>query len=274
MKLLPLLSFSLWLPAFAYAVTSNPVPGGLAVIELEPSAEPPHVTFNNKNVLVTRASDSSAWQAWVGLSQKQHLGVTSVLVNGRVKSFSVSDFSYPEQHLTVSKNYVSPSAEELKRIRTESQKMNAIYNSFSDRPIPQGMIWPIRGPQSSAFGLKRFFNGEERAPHSGIDIAAPTGTPIQAPAAGKVVLTGHFFFNGKAVFIDHGQGLISMLCHMSKIGVEEGDEVKAGDILGKVGATGRVTGPHLHWTVSLNNARIQPRLLLADGQPQEPDKSE
>ena len=272
MKLTSLFSILMLCSSAALAVTANPVPGGLAIIELAQSDKAPDVTFNNKKVLVTRENDQSPWQAWVGLSQKQSLGTTSILVNGRIKSFEVQDFIYPEQHLTVSKNYVSPSAAELQRIRNESAKMTEVYTSFSSRSIPQGMIWPLRGPQSSPFGVKRFFNGEERAPHSGVDIAAPTGTPIQAPAAGKVVLTGDFFFNGKSVFIDHGQGLISMLCHLDSIDIEQGREVLAGDLVGKVGATGRATGPHLHWTVSLNNARIEPRLLLSAKQPQQPDE--
>ena len=158
-----------------------------------------------------------------------------------------------------------------------SDEMNKVYKSHTALSDLQnhsfeGMIWPLRGPQSSAFGLRRFFNDQERNPHSGVDIAAPTGTPITAPATGKVVLTGDFYFNGKSVFIDHGQGLISMLCHMSEISVSEGDIIQAGDQIGLVGATGRVTGPHLHWTVSLNNARVKPNLLLKSTEPQQPDK--
>ena len=129
------------------------------------------------------------------------------------------------------------------------------------------MILPTTGPYSSAFGLKRFFNGQARNPHSGIDIAAPEGKDIVAPAGGTVVLTGDFFFNGNSVFIDHGQGLISMMCHMSRVDVKEGDVIKQGDLLGAVGKTGRATGPHLHWTVSLNNARVNPKLLLRQDQP-------
>src|SRR3989344_3567137 len=126
---------------------------------------------------------------------------------------------------------------------------------------------PVNGPLSSPFGLRRFFNGEERNPHSGLDFAANSGTPIKAPAAGKVILTGDYFFNGKTVFIDHGQGLISMFCHLSAIGVKVGDEIPRGGVVGKVGATGRATGPHLHWNVSLNDARVDPAIFIGAFKP-------
>jgi len=115
--------------------------------------------------------------------------------------------------------------------------------------------------------VRRFFNGEERNPHSGLDFAASTGTPIKAPAAGKVILVGDYFFNGKTVFVDHGQGLISMFCHLSAIDVELGQEIPRGGVLGKVGSTGRATGPHLHWNVSLNGSRIDPAIFIGTFEP-------
>ena len=118
------------------------------------------------------------------------------------------------------------------------------------------------GKFSNSFGRKRFFNNEERAPHSGLDIPAPIGQKVVAPADGIVVQTGDYFFNGKTVLIDHGQGLISMFCHLSKIEVSKGQHITQGELLGLVGNTGRVTGPHLHWGMSLNDARIDPQLLL------------
>lgn len=141
--------------------------------------------------------------------------------------------------------------------------MEQVYLSFSAGPAPARLDKPLNGRTSSPFGFRRVFNGEPRNPHSGLDLAAPTGTPIKAPAPGTVVLTGSFYFNGNSVFLDHGQGLISMVCHLSEIKVREGAKVDAGDLLGLVGATGRATGPHLHWSVSMNGNRVDPVTAMA-----------
>ncbi|MBT7498195.1 MAG: M23 family metallopeptidase, partial [Candidatus Thioglobus sp.] len=117
---------------------------------------------------------------------------------------------------------------------------------------------------TSPFGLKRFYNGEARRPHTGLDFAGDVGTPIKAPADGKIILTGDFFFNGNGVFIDHGQGLVSVYIHMNKRLVEPGQLVKQGDIIGTIGQTGRTTGPHLHWVVYLNQTAVNPNLLLGN----------
>jgi len=180
--------------------------------------------------------------------------------HNETRQFAVTDKTYTEQHLTLENpRMVNPAAEDLARIREESALMGKQYRLFTD-PIgsPLPFVQPVDGPLSSSFGRRRVLNGERRSPHSGLDIAVDTGTPIANPAPGIVTLTGNFYFNGNAVFVDHGDGLISMMCHLSRIDVTEGQRVERGDVLGLVGATGRVTGPHLHWSVSLNGNRVDP----------------
>ena len=121
---------------------------------------------------------------------------------------------------------------------------------------------PVPGQVSSPFGLRRFFNKQPRNPHSGLDLASPEGTPILSAASGRVVDTGEYYFNGNTVFIEHGQGLVTMYCHMSKIDVAVGQEVSRGESIGEVGKTGRVTAAHLHWGVILNTVSVDPSMFL------------
>ncbi len=253
--------------AFAHMANALPqsanVPGGLVLIELD--AQPHHQPKAlYKQTPVAVIQHDNAWHAVVGLGLNAKPGEHFITSEGKRYPFSVSDKHYPEQHIQLkTRKHIDLSAEDLARHRGEKKQALAVFDVFDTQQQPDlSFSKPVVGPYSSPFGLKRFFNGEPRNPHSGLDIAAPTGTPIQAPAAGKVVLTGDFFFNGNVVYVDHGQGLISMFCHLSEINVKQGDTLKKNQILGKVGATGRVTGPHLHWSVSLNNARIDPMLLL------------
>ena len=183
-------------------------------------------------------------------------------------TLALMPFHYADQHLTLKdQSQVNPDAAQLERYAREAKVQNAVYESFSvgvdvgSNRFPS-FIKPTEGRYSSPFGFRRFFNGEPRAPHSGLDIAAPSGQTVMAPAAGTVVQTGDYFFNGNTVMIDHGQGLITMLCHLSRIDVAVGDVVKQGQPVGLVGKTGRATGPHLHWSISLNDARVEPKLLL------------
>jgi murein DD-endopeptidase MepM/ murein hydrolase activator NlpD len=245
------------------------IPGGIVSITLDQSgATAPTVLFQNKSAMTIQNAQGE-WIAVIGVPLDQSSPI-ELAVNDKKISLPINDFPYEEQHIEIKeKRKVNPQKNDMTRISHEYNQMTPVYKSFNDGLANNwnSMLKPVDGPYSSAFGLKRFFNGQARKPHSGIDIAAPEGAPIKAPADGTIALTGDFFFNGNSVFIDHGQGLISMMCHLSRIDVKEGDVIKQGDLIGAVGKTGRATGPHLHWTVSLNNARVNPKLLLKDDQP-------
>ena len=263
------LLISLLLPALASALPRpESVPGGVAVIDLgQDGQEAPRATYSGKRVLVTR--EQAHWYAVIGLPLEAKPGAHVVEIEHATGQrerlqFTVADKRYEEQRLTITdKRKVEPTPEDLERIRKEAARIGLALSRFSDQPaVTTDFAWPADGPTSSPFGLRRFFNEQPRKPHSGLDIAAPEGAPVRAPAAGRVIDTGEFFFNGNTVFIDHGQGLITMYCHLSRIDVKTGDKVETGDLLGAVGKTGRATGPHLHWGVSLNDARVDPQLFL------------
>jgi murein DD-endopeptidase MepM/ murein hydrolase activator NlpD len=170
--------------------------------------------------------------------------------------------NYPEQRLTITdKRKVEPGRDDLARIEREREITEAIKRRFSDTAPATDFMLPASGPLSSRFGLRRVFNGQPRNPHAGLDVAVGTGAPVKAPAAGVVANTGDYFFNGNTVYIDHGQGLITACMHLSRIDVRAGQAVRKGDTLGAAGATGRVTGPHLHWAI-LNNTPVDPELFL------------
>ncbi len=179
--------------------------------------------------------------------------------------YAVEDLDYPENHLTIqNKRLVNPYAEDVDRIQRESSIMRTVFASRTDPiDLSSGFTRPTEGVTSSPFGLRRVLNGQPRNRHTGLDIAANTGTPIKTMAPGRVAASGAYFFNGNTVLVDHGSGLVSMYCHMNEIVVEDGAMLEAGEMIGTVGATGRVTGPHLHWTVSLNNVRIDPAQFSA-----------
>lgn len=247
------------------------VPGGIAIVQLSEDlqAPAPKVTYRERRVMVLKTA--AGWHGVVGIPLAADPGQQSLTVdwgNGKASklTFNVANKDYETQHLTIkNKRKVDPTAEDLKRIGKEKQIINGAFARWTDlEEVPAQFVVPVQGRMSSSFGLRRFFNEQPRKPHSGLDIAAPEGAPIVAPAAGRVVATGNFFFNGQSVFLDHGQGLISMYCHMSRIDVKEGQEVGQGESIGAVGMTGRVTGPHLHWSVSLNNTRVDPLLFFSD----------
>lgn len=179
--------------------------------------------------------------------------------------FEVTAKEYPEQHLRIdNERLVNPLAADMERIDRERAIMFDAFarrSPMQDDPVP--VLMPVQGTISSPFGLRRVLNGQPRSPHTGLDIAAATGTPIAAPMPGTVVATGHYFFNGNTILVDHGGGLVSMFCHLHEIRVEPNARLARGAVIGTVGATGRVTGAHLHWTVSLAGVRVDPDNFMA-----------
>ena len=243
----------------------SPVPGGVAIISID-TKDKPEAYFYDRKVMIVGEPDN--WEAIVGIPLTTKVGthVLKVVSNG-IKTkyhFDVLNKDYETQYLTIkNKRQVNPNKEDMKRINKETKLIAKAKSHWSNNEnVPLQFLKPAEGPYSSPFGLRRFFNKQPRKPHSGLDIAASKGSPIIAPADGIIINTGKYFFNGNTVFIDHGQGLITMYCHMDSINIKEGTVVKAGDEIGKVGSTGRVTGPHLHWSVILNNTMVDPTLFL------------
>ncbi len=247
------------------------VPGGIAILDLATGTDSPGaVFFGEYRAPIVRTPDG--WKAIVGIPlatepgrQVVKLVTPSANDKDREIPFDVAPKAYATQNLTVEARKADPLPEDLKRIDAETERTERALATYTESRSPTWR-WtaPVQGERSDSYGKRRVFNGLPRKPHSGMDIAAPTGTPIRSPAAGRVVETGDFFFNGNTVFVDHGQGVLTMYCHLSRIDVMSGAVVQEGDVLGLVGATGRVTGPHLHWGVSVNRAMVNPELLLGN----------
>ena len=241
------------------------VPGGVALIPIGPAARPPTVRYGDAPAMVV--GSAKEWTAVVGIPLGAKPGTATLSVRrggGETRlPFTVDDVKYAEQRLKVAPGKVDLSPEDLERYQKERKHLATVVNQFSESlPTTLRLLQPVPGPRSSSFGLRRVFNGQGRNPHSGMDIAAPKGTPVVAAAAGTVIDTGDYFFNGNTVWIDHGAGLLTMYCHLDTMDVQPGQAVGAGERIATVGATGRVTGPHLHWSVSLNRAMVDPALFL------------
>jgi len=257
------------LASFAMLAVAQPLhsprPGGIVILDLGPDDDTvPDVEYRQKPVLVF--ADQGRLKAAVGLPLDTVVGANSVSIDGEIVEFEVDSHAYREQRLTVSnQSYVTPDPEQLERIGAERKIIDAALSNFRDKSLDGiTLTAPVDGPRSSSFGLRRFFNDQARSPHKGMDIAANAGTEIIAPREGIVSATGEYFFNGNTVIVDHGQGLVTMYCHLSEIAVREGEAVAAGNTLGAVGATGRVTGPHLHFGVYLSGTAVDPAILLID----------
>lgn len=248
------------------------VPGGIAIVRVAPARAPaPQVFYEGRPVLVQR--HDGAWHAVIGLALHTRPGIHRVQivaagaggVEERDAAFRVMPHAYPVQRLTIrDASKVTPPPEALERIEREQQTMAELRTRFRDiEGVDTRLSLPARGRLSSRFGLRRVLNGEPRDPHGGLDLALREGTPVGASAPGIVLDADDYYYCGKSVFIDHGQGLISLYCHLQRIDVAPGQSVRRGQRIGLSGMSGRATGPHLHWSVYLNGNAVNPELLLA-----------
>lgn len=253
--------------AAAELPVADPRPGGVAVVPAGSGTTRPAVSFDGRPALVMR--DGDAWYAVVGIPLSQAAGPAELSIAAAgggepsALSFDVRPHSYREQRLEVERSYVEPDAARLERILSERKIIDAALNHYRDTGVDTLVLAPpVPGRRSDSFGFRRFFNDQPRSPHSGMDIASPQGTDVRAPTPGIVAATGNYFFNGNTVLLDHGQGFVTMYCHLHRIDVDEGQSVQPGDLLGIVGATGRVTGAHLHFGTYLNGTAVDPSLFL------------
>ncbi len=263
----------LLLSHFAWAsipIQHTPYPGGIAVFDFETTHSNPKA-FYRTVPLYTQHIEGNHWQVLLGIPLLEKAGK---------KSITIQDFSTRTLDVEIkiiknkpvkqniklkgkNKKYVDPNAAHMDRIKKERVILGKTRLFFSDKTLSNGVfIRPVLGVITSPFGVKRLYNGQPRNPHTGIDYAGATGTPIKAPADGKVILSGQYFFNGNTIFLDHGQGLISVYIHMDKRIAKQGKMVKKGETIGTIGQTGRATGPHLHWGVYLNRTTVHPNLLM------------
>ena len=250
-------------------------PGEVVLIALESSRPLQEVTgaVFGKTFVFYAGRNPRVWRGLIGIDLETRPGRYSVHlrctpVNGAPLDedyvLAVRDKKFPTRRLTVNERFVTPPKEEEERIRRDSQRTEQIFASVRPRKIWQGpFAAPVQAEAGSGFGRRSILNGKPRSPHTGTDFSADTGTPIKAPNSGKVVLATELYFSGNTVILDHGMGLYSLLAHLSRFSVHEGEEVKAGDVVGLAGATGRATGPHLHWSIRLVGVRVDPMSLIA-----------
>lgn len=248
-------------------------PGDIVRLDITCSCEATgtSATIFGRPIHLARVGDR--WQGLVGIDLDVKPGTYPIDVAvtpagsaaiASAQTLTVIDKKYPVRRLRVAPNFVDPPASELTRIQQDAAALQTIFEAAGTPRQWQGAFQaPVSDPPNSSFGARSIYNGQPRSPHSGTDFSAKAGTPVTAPASGQVALARPLYFTGNTVVLDHGLGLYSLLAHLQEIGVKEGDHITRGDVVGLVGGTGRVTAPHLHWSVRLNNARVDPLSVLA-----------
>ncbi|MEK7234750.1 MAG: M23 family metallopeptidase [Elusimicrobiota bacterium] len=233
---------------------------------------PPAASLRERALDFFAGASTGTWLAFLGLDLEFPTGPATLDAVMRAPSgkpvrksefFNVVDAGFPIVELKVERKFVTPDKNDSERAEAEAAKLHKLFAKTEVKRLFDGRFdSPIPGAATGRLGERRVFNGQPRAPHSGMDIKAKLGQPVRAPAAGKVLLADSLFFAGKTIILDHGLGLTTQYAHLSKFLVKAGDMVKKGQIIGKVGATGRATGPHLHWALKFKNSRIDPYSLV------------
>jgi murein DD-endopeptidase MepM/ murein hydrolase activator NlpD len=235
------------------------VQGNVLVVEAPSAVE---ATWNGRAVRFWREGKGGPFRALLGIDLEQPAGKVELRQGECRIPVEVGPGDFEVKHLRVGKRYVKLSARDQARVRREAARLQAIFAGVSPRAWEGAFRHPVNAPPSPNFGQRRILNGEPRSPHGGVDFSARAGAPVDAPARGRVVLASPLFFSGRTVILDHGLGLFTFYGHLRSIAVRSGQVVEAGGRLGEVGATGRATGPHLHWAVRLQGARVDPLALV------------
>ncbi|MED5430501.1 MAG: M23 family metallopeptidase [Pseudomonadota bacterium] len=240
------------------------VPGGIFFHEIPVEKFKSGIFINNTRILTKQVNDK--FYLIYGIPYGTPSGNQSINIVDRVSENTVNFFLkkriFEKQYIKVSKKYSEPSSSDVKRIIKEQKILKSHRNTWSSVNPDINFIYPVEGIITGVFGTERYYNGKKGRYHNGIDIAAKMNDPIVAPSAGRVIVVGDFFYNGKFIYIDHGKGLLSIFIHLNEILVKKGESVKKGDEIGKIGTSGRSTGPHVHWSVMLNQTYIDPMIFI------------
>lgn len=255
------------MPPYTISFSSSIIPqGDVTLIKIKvKNGEIPHVTWMNKKIHLLQNDQKTEWYGFLGVDLTAEPGPYKVAVKiwpsgyDQLLNMKILGKDYGIRRLILPKNMVDLDARTLQRVKKEARIMKKLWEAPPSNPLWSGpFLRPISGEVVGPFGRRSIINNQPRSPHSGIDLKADRGTPVMAINNGRVVLTADHFFSGSSIVIDHGGGIQSMYFHLEKILVQQGQMVKKGDVIGLVGSTGRATGPHLHWGIRVNGARVDP----------------
>lgn len=271
-----LLVFSMGAQAANHLPQNHAVNGGVTIVPIN-LKDKPEVIYDKHRIAVAESPNPHQWLLVVGVPLDKTKAIQELEVvkprRGTIP-FHVSEKYYPTQYLTIkNQRKVDPYEKDRARIDNEQKRMEKIYAHYSKKnPFAESFAVPTHGPITSLFGLKRVYNKKPRSPHTGLDVGAPEGKPVRVISAGKVADVHDYFFTGNTVIVDHGMGVYSLYAHLQKTDVKTGQTIKKGDRIGTVGQTGRVTGPHLHWSMIMNETYVDPLLFVPAKAIRSPEK--